>query len=235
MTYLLRTIRTAAAIFLSALIFCAGTFLEDARAQEAPRDSGSLIKPPTIKPPTARSQSGNNSATGNKSTKRKSRRRRARRRRATTTAAKTGNASMVLSKASGGGSSQLPMVTGASSNQVSTLASIKPPTAAAEDATLSTPRPRKPISGGVLNGKALSLPMPVYPPIAKAARASGTVVVQVLIDEEGKVVEARAISGHPLLQNAAKEAALLAQFAPTRLSGQPVQVTGVLTYNFVPD
>src|SRR5258705_5510043 len=52
-----------------------------------------------------------------------------------------------------------------------------------------TPTPRTaPISGGVLNGKAISLPKPQYPPIARAAHAAGTVVVQVLIDENGSVV-----------------------------------------------
>src|SRR4030095_5127689 len=60
--------------------------------------------------------------------------------------------------------------------------------------------PRAPISGGVLNGKAISLPRPNYPPIARQAHASGTVVVQVTIDENGNVISARAISGHPLLQ-----------------------------------
>lgn len=90
-----------------------------------------------------------------------------------------------------------------------------------------------PISGGVLNGKATSLPPPVYPPIAKAAHASGTVTVQVLVDEEGKVVTARAVSGHPLLQAAAVQAARQARFSPTKLSGQPVKVTGVIIYNFV--
>src|SRR5678816_1571975 len=59
--------------------------------------------------------------------------------------------------------------------------------------------PRAPISGGVLNGKAISLPKPAYPPIARAAHASGTVVVQVTIDENGNVISARAVSGHPLL------------------------------------
>ena len=90
-----------------------------------------------------------------------------------------------------------------------------------------------PISGGVLNGKAISKPEPVYPAIAKAAHASGTVNVQVLVDEEGKVVAAHAVSGHPLLQAAAIAAAKQARFAPMKLSGQPVKVTGVLTYNFV--
>ena len=93
--------------------------------------------------------------------------------------------------------------------------------------------PRAPISGGVLNGKALSLPHPPYPAIARAARASGTVVVQVTIDENGQVISARAVSGHPLLQAVAVAAARQARFSPTKLSGQPVKVTGVITYNFV--
>ena len=95
------------------------------------------------------------------------------------------------------------------------------------------PAPRAPISGGVLNGKAISLPKPPYPAIAKAAHASGTVTVQVTIDESGKVISAKAISGHPLLQQAAVQAAYGARFTPTQLSGQPVKVTGILLYNFV--
>jgi protein TonB len=93
--------------------------------------------------------------------------------------------------------------------------------------------PRAPISGGVLNGKAISLPKPAYPPIAKAAHASGTVTVQVTIDENGNVISAHAVSGHPLLQAVAVAAARGARFSPTKLSGQPVKVTGVITYNFV--
>jgi protein TonB len=93
--------------------------------------------------------------------------------------------------------------------------------------------PRAPISGGVLNGKAISLPKPNYPPIARQAHASGTVVVQVTIDENGNVISAHAVSGHPLLQAVAVAAARGARFSPTKLSGQPVKVTGVITYNFV--
>jgi protein TonB len=93
--------------------------------------------------------------------------------------------------------------------------------------------PRAPISGGVLNGKAISLPKPAYPPIARQAHASGTVVVQVTIDENGSVISAHAVSGHPLLQAVAVSAARGARFSPTKLSGQPVKVTGVITYNFV--
>jgi protein TonB len=89
------------------------------------------------------------------------------------------------------------------------------------------------ISGGVLNGKAISKPMPAYPPIAKAARAQGTVNVQITVNEVGDVISAQAVSGHPLLLQAAVEAARQARFTPTRLSGQPVKVSGFLTYNFM--
>ena len=92
---------------------------------------------------------------------------------------------------------------------------------------------KRAINGGVLNGKAVSKPQPVYPPEAKAAGAQGTVTVRIVVDEEGKVVEAVAVAGHPLLREAAAGAARLARFSPTRLSGQPVKVTGVVTYNFV--
>jgi protein TonB len=93
--------------------------------------------------------------------------------------------------------------------------------------------PRAPVSGGVLNGKAISLPKPSYPPIARAAKAAGTVVVQVTIDENGNVISAHAVSGHPLLTAVAVGAARQAKFSPTKLSGQPVKVTGVIQYNFV--
>jgi protein TonB len=92
--------------------------------------------------------------------------------------------------------------------------------------------PVKPISGGVLNGKATSLPVPVYPPAARNARASGLVTVEVVIDGSGKVISAKATSGHTLLQQAAVQAAQQARFTPTLLSGQPVKISGVINYNF---
>ncbi len=95
------------------------------------------------------------------------------------------------------------------------------------------PKPKTVVSGGVLNGKAISKPQPAYPPIAKAARASGRVTVKILFYSSGRVVSANAVSGHPLLQQAAVSAARQARFSPTLLSGQPVKVSGVITYNFV--
>ena len=91
------------------------------------------------------------------------------------------------------------------------------------------------VSGGVLNGKAVSKPEPAYPATARAVHATGVVTVQVTVDEAGNVTTAKAVSGHPLLQAAAVAAAREAKFSPTRLSGKPVKVTGILTYNFLPE
>ncbi|MGH9943095.1 MAG: energy transducer TonB, partial [Pyrinomonadaceae bacterium] len=99
---------------------------------------------------------------------------------------------------------------------------------------ISRMQTRAPISGGVLNSKAVSLPTPQYPSVARAANASGSVSVQVTVDESGNVVSATAVSGHPLLAASAVQAAQQGKFAPTVLSGQPVKITGVITYNFDP-
>jgi protein TonB len=84
----------------------------------------------------------------------------------------------------------------------------------------------------VLNGRALQLPKPPYPQLARTTGISGVVTVQVLIDESGRVLSAQAISGHPLLRSAAAQAARQARFSPTILGDQPVKVSGVITYNF---
>jgi TonB family protein len=108
------------------------------------------------------------------------------------------------------------------------------PSANAGEAS-DTPHTKKrgPISGGVLNGKALYLPQPEYPAAAKAAGAGGTVVVRITIDEQGNVISATAVSGPPALQQVCINAALLARFSATLLVGEPVQVVGIVTYNFV--
>ncbi len=90
----------------------------------------------------------------------------------------------------------------------------------------------KPISGGVLNGKAISLPAPAYPAAAKAVKAGGTVNVEVLVDEKGNVVSAKAVSGHPMLRSSSAQAAREAKFSPTVLQGKPFKVSGIIVYNF---
>lgn len=65
---------------------------------------------------------------------------------------------------------------------------------------------------------------PVYPPLARDARISGTVLVDAVIDEHGNVVQARVLSGHPLLIGAALKAVLHWKYEPTTLNGQPVSI-----------
>jgi protein TonB len=85
----------------------------------------------------------------------------------------------------------------------------------------------------VLVSKAISLPQPPYPLMAKQIRLQGAVNVQILVSEEGKVVSAQVVSGNGMLSSAAKDAAMRARFTPTILNGQPVKIQGVITYNFV--
>ena len=113
----------------------------------------------------------------------------------------------------------------------------EPPPAASESTSTSAsaPAPRpilKPVSGGVLNGTALSLPSPIYPEAAKRLRMAGLVTVEVVVDETGKVISAEATSGPAVLRDVAVQAALRARFSPTKLSGQPVKVSGMINYKF---
>jgi TonB family protein len=107
--------------------------------------------------------------------------------------------------------------------------------AIADNEAPPVPRPRqllKPVSGGVLNGMALSLPAPSYPDVARRTRTEGVVQVEVIVDENGKVISARVVNGPTMLRDAASQAAYRAHFSPTKLSGLPVKVTGLINYNF---
>jgi TonB family protein len=98
-----------------------------------------------------------------------------------------------------------------------------------------TSDPAKPdtFGGDVLNGRAISLPRPTYPDQARREHAQGAVVIKVTIDEMGKVIAAVDMcGGNPLLVKPSLESARAARFTPTKLSGQPVKVSGVITYNF---
>jgi len=100
-------------------------------------------------------------------------------------------------------------------------------TARAQDAQSEAPR-----KTGALQSNALKRLEPTYPPLAKAARVDGLVVVEVTIDEEGNVVAARAVTGHPLLKEAAVTAARGWKFEPTTLDGTAAKVIGNITFNF---
>jgi TonB family protein len=103
-------------------------------------------------------------------------------------------------------------------------------TGAEEDASM----PRARVMGGILNGKAVGKPLPAYPAEARAAGASGEVRVQVVVDEAGKVIWAKAAEGHELLRGVAEDAARRATFQPMTVQGKPEKVMGFLIYKFVP-
>ena len=86
---------------------------------------------------------------------------------------------------------------------------------------------------GIESGHAVELPRPAYPPIARGAHAAGTVEVKVIVDVDGTISAAVAISGHPLLQAAAVGAARKARFTPWKYKGEPVKIIGIIQYNFV--
>jgi TonB family protein len=90
----------------------------------------------------------------------------------------------------------------------------------------------KPIEGGVLNAKAVSLPKPVYPQEARRLKVSGRVTVKVVVDENGKVISAQAIDGPAPLRESAEAAARQATFEPVTKDGITVKVAGTLTYDF---
>jgi TonB family protein len=85
------------------------------------------------------------------------------------------------------------------------------------------------VETGVINGKALNLPQPDYPPFP-ASITGGVVQVLVRVDETGKVTAAKAITGHRLLRDAAESAARQARFAPTIIAGQAIKITGTIMY-----
>jgi TonB family protein len=86
-----------------------------------------------------------------------------------------------------------------------------------------------------LRNRVISLPRPVYPEEARQQKVSGLVRVLVTVDEKGVVTEAEAVSGSPLLQAAAVDAAKKAVFEPSMKEGRPVKSKTVIAYNFVVD
>lgn len=92
---------------------------------------------------------------------------------------------------------------------------------------------KEPVSVGVIHGRIIRKPQPEYPAAARSARATGQVTVEVVVDENGDVASAKAVAGHPLLRESGERAAKKAKFSPTKICGQPVKVTGAITYNFV--
>jgi len=82
-------------------------------------------------------------------------------------------------------------------------------------------------------GDVLEAPAPCYPAIAKSGRASGKVVVELVVDETGKVSWANVMMGHPLLRAAALAAALKRTYSPFTCSGKPIKAYDYAVYYFV--
>lgn len=124
------------------------------------------------------------------------------------------------------------------SNTMSTPANTRPsPTNTPRQTPRPSPSPSlpsgRPVNAGVLNNRAVNLPKPAYPPNARQMRATGRVIVQVLVDEAGNVTSAKATSGNPMLRSSAEAAARQSKFQPVRINNQPVPASGVVLYNFV--
>ena len=98
-------------------------------------------------------------------------------------------------------------------------------------------RPKPPVEremqAGAFCGKAISLPKPSYPAEAHAKGISGTVRISVVTDENGDVIWAKAMEGDPLLLDASINAACQSRYSPEKISGRPIKVNRIITYNFV--
>lgn len=95
-----------------------------------------------------------------------------------------------------------------------------------------TPDITGPVTVGPLVSYATRQPQPVYPATARQMRASGAVRVDIVVDETGEVEEITKISGHTLLQPAARDAIMKWRFRPFNRDGQPVKATGFVVFNF---
>jgi TonB family protein len=83
-----------------------------------------------------------------------------------------------------------------------------------------------------LRNAAIELPKPEYSNAALQAQANGQVKVQILVDEQGNVTNAQAMSGHPLLVAGAEAAARKARFSLAKVSSHGSKVYSVITYDF---
>jgi periplasmic protein TonB len=88
------------------------------------------------------------------------------------------------------------------------------------------------ISAGVAVGMLIQKTTPVYPPIAKAARVSGTVVIQATISKTGTIEGLKVVSGPAMLQQAAIDAVRTWRYRPYLLNNEPVEVETTINVIF---
>jgi TonB family protein len=107
-------------------------------------------------------------------------------------------------------------------------AEVTAPPSEAESAV----RRERPVTGGALKGKEVSLPDPQYTAETEGEAATGEVKVEVKVDKEGAVIWARAVSGPAQLQPAAVKAALESKFSPGIPARRAASAAGTITYTF---
>jgi protein TonB len=88
------------------------------------------------------------------------------------------------------------------------------------------------ISQGVTKGLLVQKIEPQYPPLARAARVQGEVVLSAIIDSNGQITNLQLVSGHPMLVPAAISAVKQWRYKPYLLNGQPVEVETTITVIF---
>lgn len=96
----------------------------------------------------------------------------------------------------------------------------------------SQDRPAVFVENEMLSSRVISLPRPVYPDEARQQKVAGIVRVMATVDENGSVAEAEAVSGSPLLQDAAVNAAKQAKFEPLGRAGRSTRTKTIISYNF---
>ena len=92
--------------------------------------------------------------------------------------------------------------------------------------------PPQRVGGDVLSARLIRQPAPVYPPMARTAKVSGVVVLEVQVDEDGNVTEVKPVSGPALLRQAAMDAVRQWKYSPTLLNGEPIPVVAEVRVNF---
>ena len=88
------------------------------------------------------------------------------------------------------------------------------------------------VGGAVQADMLINQTQPVYPPLAKQARISGTIELTALIGKDGRIMNLSVVKGHPLLIQAALDAVKDWVYKPTLLNGQPVEVQTTIDVNF---
>lgn len=88
------------------------------------------------------------------------------------------------------------------------------------------------VGGNVQAASLVNKVTPQYPPIAKTAHVSGTVILHAIIAKDGSIQELQYMSGPPLLMKSAMDAVREWRYKPTMLNGDPVEVDTTISVVF---